>query len=393
MTVFLSVGSNYKYFQAWRHLLAIGTKNDREKLRKFLIERYNGNQALLFSKGRGALSAGVKLATGGSGMVAVTSMTCYVVIEAIKEAGCEPLYVDIDEKTLQFDAQKLNSAVAGKDVRAVIIQNTLGIPVDIDKVLAVAKKHNLAIIEDLAHSVGGRYKDGREIGSVGDFTMLSFGRDKMIDTINGGALVMRTRDVKKIVEPPLDKVSIKQQLRDKIYPLMAWHARLLFRSGIGKYILGFAYKFGLAIRSADGGTNPGETLPSWQAKLALIQLEKIDENVLSRLNNQEKYTRDLSDFGVKASSNGVRFPLLVENRDEVIAKLKEQFIFVEDVWYEVPISPARLYGEVNFPEKDYPNATTTSRHVVNLPTHQLVKDEQIEKIIEIINGEARPWNL
>lgn len=389
--LFLSVGSNYTFRQAWRHFWVIGRRSDSEALQTELIQRYDGQKALLFSKGRAALSEAVRLATGGSGEVAVTSMTCFVVIEAIKAAGCQPLYIDINPRSLQFDAKTLKNTIEGRDVRAVIIQNMLGIPVDIDEMLQVAKQANTAVIEDLAHAVGGHYADGREIGTIGDYTMLSFGRDKMIDTINGGALIVRTSDVGAAIKPPIETVALFQQFRDRLYPSLAWKVRLLFPSGLGKYLLAVAYKLKLAIRSADGGTHPSLKLPHWQARLALEQLRGIKEKVEKRQENQTLYLEALSKFSPDISSNGVRLPLVVKNRDAVVTKLKEKGYFVEDIWYDVPVSPARLYGLVNFPEVDYPFATKMTQHILNLPTHQLVTHEDIQQISEIVLEEAEEW--
>ncbi len=389
--IFLSIGPNYTWAQAWRHMWTRGNKADASKLQSLLTKKYDAQKALLFSQGRGALAEAVRLATGGEGKVAVTSMTCFVVIEAIRTAGCEPLYVDVDRHTLQFNADNLRRAIKSEDVRAVIVQNMLGIPVEIDEIMKVAHEHDMAVIEDLAHAVGGQYADGREIGTVGDYTMLSFGRDKMIDTINGGALVIRTTDVKNVVQPPLEEVPTIQQLRDRIYPLFACSVRGLFASGLGKCIHWFAYKTKIAVRSADDGTHPERTLPYWQAKLAHEQLKTIDKKVTMRLKNQDIYQKELTDFSVAASSNGVRWPLLVENRSEVLAKLKQAGVYAEDVWYEVPVSPARLYKTVHFPEETCPVAVQTTKHILNLPTHQLVGAEDITKICAIIKKEAKIW--
>lgn len=391
--LFLSLGSNYNFRQAWRHLWIRGCKEDSEKLQTVLTERYQGQKTLLFSQGRGALSAAIRLATGGEGLVAVNATTCFVVIEAIKTAGCQPLYIDIEPQTLHFNAKKLQAAVKNKPVKAVIIQNTLGIPVEIEVILQVARQAKMAVIEDLAHAVGGHYADGREIGTVGDYTMLSFGRDKMLDTINGGALVIRTEAVERVIQPPVESVDWRQGLRDRLYPMIAWKARLFYPLGLGKVILALAYKLKLARRSADGGTQPTKRLPDWQVRLALEQVTDIDQNVADRLAKQAKYLQKLAKFSPEISSNAVRLPLLVDNQAAVFAALKAAGCHFEDVWYEVPISPKRLYDQVDFSEQDCPVATAVAQRTVNLPTHQLVTDADIAQICQIIETKARIWKL
>lgn len=390
--LFLSLGSNYTFRQGLRHMFTIGRKGDAGELQKVLTGCYQGQKTLLFSKGRGALAAAVRLATGGEGAVVVTSLTCYSVIDAVRVAGCEVVYADISPETLNVTEQTLSEAMKGRNIKAVIVQNTLGIAMDIDMVLRLAREADAAVIEDVAHAVGGRYDDGREIGTVGDYTMLSFGRDKLLDTINGGALVIRTDRTTRAIEPPLRYPGLLQQMRDRLYPAIGWWARTLFPLGLGKYVLAVAYKTKLARRSADGAADMTLRLPHWQAKLALKQMRRLDEAVESRRKNQQQYLAELKRFSPKESSNAVRTPLLLENRDEVVAALKTAGYFTEDIWYDVPVSPQRLYHMVEFPEADFPAVTEISARTINLPTHQLVTSEDIRKINEIITRKGRAWN-
>lgn len=389
--IFLSTGSNYNLKQAWRHLTVWGGRRDSDDLQTTLTERYKGRKTLLYARGRGALAAAIRLATGGKGNVAVTSLTCYAVVEAIETAGCQPVFIDVNPLTLHFDARKLADTMKHKEISAVIVQNTLGIPVDIDAIMKVTRHFNVPVIEDLAHAVGGRYANGQEIGTVGDFTMLSFGRDKMLDTINGGALVIRTDKIKATVVPPLGSVGVLGQLRDRIYPIIGVAARNLWRAGLGRYILAAAYKLKLAVRSADGGTMRDVRLPYWQAKLALQQLEQIDQMAKDRLAIHNQYRQELASFCTNPSSNAIRFPILVNNRQHVTKCLRDEGIFVEDPWYDVPVIPERLYDKSGFSEDECPVATDIANHLMNLPTHQAVREGDVAKIISIMKNEAQPW--
>lgn len=390
--LFLSRGSNYTMQQAWRHMLTRGQPADSQALQAALTERYGGSSTVLFARGRGALSEAVRLATGGSGYVAVTALTCYVVVEAIRTAGCQPLFIDVDRQTWQFSADQLAVRLRQQPVKAVIVQNTLGIATDITAIERLAEQEGFAIIEDLAHAVGGRYADGREMGTVGDYTMVSFGRDKLLDTINGGALILRTDQSSTPVRPANKQVAWTQQLRDRLYPVLACLVRGLMPIGLGKYLLAVMYRTGLAVRSADGGTQADVQLPHWQAALALQQLQQLDSNVARRLDKQQQYLQHLAAYSPQHSSNAVRLPLMVENRDQVVKQLKQSGYWVEDMWYEVPVSPARLYQAVDFPEADCPVAVALAARTINLPTHQLVHTTAIRTICQIVQREALPWN-
>ena len=391
--LFQSVGSQYTWKQALAHLFAIGGRRDRYNLEMALARRYKGH-VTLFARGRTALAEAVWVATGGNGKVAVNAFTCYSVIEAVEKAGCTPVYVDIALNTLHYGGEQLQQVMQQEDIKAVIVQNTLGMPADITGIESVARRQGIPIIEDLAHAAGMRYTDGREVGTVGDYTMLSFGRDKLLDTINGGALVTRVPGKIASVRQPHSAPRFIDQLRDRIYPIMAVAVRGTHGIGLGKYILAVAYKLKLAIRSADGPLDRTRKLPAWQAKRALWRFEQLDSDLERRRQLVQLYRKALGGgatilpFALKAGSAPVRVPLISTERDAIIARLKQHGFFFEDIWYDKPVSPARLYGKVQFNEVAYPNAVIAAGSVYNVPTHQFVTAQHVQQIAAIITGNA-----
>lgn len=389
--LFQSIGAHYTFGSALRHLLTIGGKHSAEQLKATLYQQYGG-EAVLYHKGRAALAEAVRLATGGSGKVAVTALTCYSVPQAVWAAGCEVVYVDINEHDVQFGARELEKALKkDADITAVVVQNTLGIPADIAAIEEVAAKHRVVIIEDLAHSAGATYADGRTVGTVGDLTMLSFGRDKALDVVNGGALIIR--EPTYLPAPtPNEKPGFVSQFRDRIYPLLGWLSRSLYDIGLGKYILAGAYRLGLATRSADGPVRVSETMPAWQAKLTLERLEQLPARVEHRRAIADKITTAINQPTIKgAQADGaslVRVPFLVDNREELLLKLTAAGIHVSDIWYDVPVSPERYYHKAQFDEAVCPVATSVAARLMNLPTHENVTDRAIAAAARIINQEA-----
>ncbi|MDO4611808.1 MAG: aminotransferase class I/II-fold pyridoxal phosphate-dependent enzyme, partial [Candidatus Saccharibacteria bacterium] len=191
---FLGSGANYK--KAFRRIFSYGNANDRAKLEKALSERYDG-EAILTKNGRSALSLALKCYFKPGEKVIVNGFTCFAVIEAILAAELKPIYADISAKDLNFTIKNLEDCLSRtKGARGVIIQNTFGNPVKIKEIEKFAKKNELILIEDLAHAAGVVYPDGREAGTVGAATILSFGKEKAIDTISGGAIILR--DFEKI---------------------------------------------------------------------------------------------------------------------------------------------------------------------------------------------------
>lgn len=392
--LFQASGTRYSLAGALRHLFLVGRSRDSQQLEQLLALRYDGHEVFLYHKGRSALAEAVRLATGGGGAVVVNGLTCYSLVQAVEAGGAEVVYADIDESSLNFSAKTLEGLVEkNRQIKAVIVQNMLGIPADITGIELVAKRYNLTIIEDLAHSAGANYTDGREVGTVGDLTMLSFGKDKAIDSVNGGALVVRSQRFKGLVETPGDKVALKDQVRDRLYPILAWRTRFLHRFSFGKHLISSPIRLNLSVRSADGAVKTDITLPSWQAKIALKQLAVLDETVSSRRLIAQKY---LSELGGKAPKEAtrqgaslIRLPLIVKNPQSIIDQLAEHKIFLAGTWYDVPVSPIRFYQLARFPEKDCPVATRVAKQLINLPTHSKVNDQHVEAILRVIREVER----
>lgn len=390
--IFQSVGSQHDLVDSLKHLVSLGGEATRTRLTRHLSRHYQG-EAAVFTKGRNALSEAVRIATGGKGKVAISGFTCYVVVQAVREAGCDVVYLDIEKSDLNFSAASLEEAIKDDaEIRAVIVQNTLGIPCDIAAIERVTDQHNLYLIEDLAHCVGATYDDGREVGKVGDMTMLSFGRDKLLDTVSGGALIVRNPELRVQLRQPYADALWRDQLRDRVYPILMWLVRVSYGVGIGRYIMAGASMIGLITRSGDGKIDRESVMPGWQAARVLDRLHYAKNDRRRRLELTRTYQRAFGDdfllVGVDDNAAPVRLGLMVKNRARIIAKLREAGMMLEDIWYDSPVGPKKLYPKAGFPEDKCPNAVAVSHEIINLPTHRYVTDEVVKQIAEIIKREA-----
>lgn len=388
--IFQALAGRYGAADIWRHLIARGTAQDQALLRSQLAQRYGVDQqhVVLYRKGRAALAEAIRLVTGGSGEVAISGLTCYSVVQAVEAAGCQPVYVDIREADLQFGAGELERALAlHPNISAVVIQNMLGIPADITALEAVVTTHGLKVIEDLAHSAGAHYADGREVGMIGDVTMLSFGKDKALDVVNGGVLIVRRGETP---EAPQALPSFVDQLRDRLYPLIAATARCLYPLGVGRYVMSAAIRLKLVVRSADGEVDIHQSMPGWQARLAQRQVLELDQAVAARRAKLQLYAELLRDAMPSAAeqpgTSSARVPLLVDTPHDIIRALSHRGIHVEDVWYDVPVSPQRFFDRVVYPDVECPMAVQLSARLVNLPTHQQISAEDVARIAGIVRS-------
>ncbi len=395
MSIFNSLGSNYSLVSALKHLFTRGECKDYMKLEGYLDGRYDGS-AYLFYKGREALRQAL-LATGlkkGS-EVAINGFTCFVVDEAVTEAGFKSVYLDIDENQLHFTAETLRTAVKkNPKIKVVIIQNTLGYPCDIVGIEDVCKKSKLILIEDLAHSFGLIYPDGREAGTVGDMTMLSFGRDKVIDAVSGGALVIKGKVNSKWranLAEGRHQPKLKDRLLDRIYPLLTWKVRTFYSLGIGKALQVAFKSIGLMPRAVaetlDGFTN----LPSSNAKEINRLIAQHDRRQEHRVQIADIYRKIIPKSSIPAVAKKqigkpaeLRFPVLTKDRDELLIYLRASGVHIHDIWYDSPIAPPRYIDQTDYSSGLCKNSEATTGQLMNLPTHRNISVDQATKLAERI---------
>ena len=391
-SVFNSLGSNYSLAFALRSLIQTGGSSKSTSLTKYLESRYHG-QAHLFYKGREAIQAALMLAKLGKGSkVLITGYTCYAVYRAVVDAGCEPVFVDLAPGSINFDSDTiLTSLKKHKNVRALIMQNTLGFASDIESIKKISDDNKLVLIEDLAHCIGMKYSDGSEAGTVGDYVALSFSQDKVVDGISGGALIVRTKngnDFDKTIT--YTKLPATQQLRDRIYPALTVKIRFLYNLKIGKLIHVFAKKLHLLSRPVDGVFGEYRQLPGWYAALIHRQFLLLDKSQAHRSQICEIYSNTITktvQAGDKVkNSPHLRFPILIpKNRNDFIVSLKKKNIHISDIWYESPIAPLRYLGQTNYQQNECPVSEKMAEQMINLPTHTGISIKTAKIIAQEVN--------
>ncbi len=134
--------------------------------------------------------------------VIIPSFSFIATANAVAHCGASPVFIDIDQRTYNISPEKIEEYLAGvskkknKKVKAIMPVHQLGMPADMDYIIAIAKKHSLHIIEDAACALGSEYK-GRKVGNIGEIGCFSFHPRKIITTGEGG---MITTNDKRIAE-------------------------------------------------------------------------------------------------------------------------------------------------------------------------------------------------
>lgn len=140
-----------------------------------------------------ALQIAIKSLDISEGEIITTPFSYVATTSAILWQGCEPIFVDIDPRTLCIDSKKIEKAITAR-TKAIMPVHVFGNACDIEEIEIIAKKHNLKVIYDGAHAFGVRYKNKSLLG-YGDISTCSFHSTKLFHTIEGGCVVSSEKSV------------------------------------------------------------------------------------------------------------------------------------------------------------------------------------------------------
>ena len=370
-------------------------------LEQWFRQYFDVSYAVSFTSGRGAMVAILRsLGVGKEDEVLLQSFTCVAVPNAIIATGAMPIYVDIVD-SLTIDTEDLQKKIS-KKTKAIIVQYTFGIPADIKEIVRIGKKYNIAVIEDCADVVGGVYEN-KKLGSFGDAAFFSFGRDKACSSVFGGVAITNNKML---------GLAIRQFQKQQDYPSFFWVMQQLFHpiafffilplynfASLGKVLLVVLQKFHLLSLPVLQEEKEGKSLsvfikklPNALSCLALFQLKRINEFNQKREVVVEMYLRELRNstykIPYKKSFPLLRFPLLVEKRDELIAILKKNGVYIGK-WYAEIIDPKGVdYKKIFYQRGSCPNAEYIATKIINLPTYPTMTGEDVQKIIPLIKKYA-----
>ncbi len=363
----------------------------------------NHQPVVMTSSGRAALHCLLRAYGIGRGDEVMTqAFTCLAVPASVRQAGAAPVYADTVPRTYNLDPVDVRRKVTGR-TRAIIVQHTFGIPGPVDELRRIASRNNLLLLEDCAHGLGAAYK-GRKVGTLGDAAFFSFGRDKTLSCVFGGAVSSADGKViaeaKRIEEgkssPPL--IWTKQQL---LHPLLLKAVLpLYFKAGTGKALLVAWQKLGFLSKAVEPREKKGEparhldyAFPGGLAYLLSNQLEKLDRYTARRRRAARTYLDALAGrttalpapLGNTAPA-WLRFPLLVKDPRRLHQAARQQQILLGD-WYDSAVAPVDSdQKSLGYRTGSCPRAEEASRHVVNLPTYPRLTDEQLRRVISLVSS-------
>lgn len=377
-----------------------------QKVVDFLSQYLGVSHVYTIDSGRSALYVSLKaLGIKAGDDVIVQSYTCAVVVNAITWLEARPIFVDV-APDLNMDIADLEKKITSK-TKAIIIQHTFGKPADIDAIMAIANNKGIAVIEDAAHALGATYK-GSPVGTRADIGMFSFGSDKIVSCVRGGALVTNNaqyaQEIEKILADirPLPLFVLWQHLMH--YPLFAFGKRF-YGVYIGKIVLYLARRLKIMNEIISSAEKVGKrvsyipaALPNALAHIALMQLTDLDENIAHRQELARIYSIALSKNQLKEhlthpqpiskssyayTAAYVRYPLLCHKNLLVIDRAKKQGIILGD-WYLCPIAPCDcVLPDAFYTIGSCPHAEAYAEKSLNLPTSRHITPQDAKRICKL----------
>ncbi len=336
-----------------RWLTNMGEKHNelQDRLNSYLAVKNTS----LFTNGHLALEA-VLAAMKLCGEVITTPFTFASTTQAIVRNGLTPVFCDVKEDDYTIDADKIEELITDKTC-AILPVHVYGNVCDIEKIEAIAKKHNLKVIYDAAHAFGVKVGK-RGIGDFGDASMFSFHATKVFNTIEGGCVTYSDDNLTK-------QLRIQKNFgmeNAESYPEIAGNAKM----------------------------------NEFQAAMGICNLRHIDTEIEKRKAVVHRYIERLGTIdGIKIwkEQNGIThnyayFPVVFskeifgKNRDEVAESLLKEGIFARKYFYPLTNEFECYMGK--FELNQTPIAKEAAQNVLTLPLYADLKTEDVDRICDII---------
>ncbi len=373
-----------------------------ERLRSAIAHDINGDVSMFASGREGLLALLRAMQIGPGDEVIIQAYTCVVVPNAIQAAGAVPVYADIQSDTLNIEPESIEALITPR-TKAIICQHTFGIPPALSELASISKRTGIPLIEDCAHVIPDA--DGPSgVARTGEYVIISFGRDKAVSGVSGGAVVSRNPATSARLREEeaqardLPLIGIKRYL---LYPLLYAVARPVYGMGIGKVFLWFCAKLTLlpsivTPQEKRGCQSPViHRLPNALAALTLDQWQKRSTINAHRRMLVRTYVTELTARGVPLIEGACiglplqKFPLFIANAEAVRQRLKKQNIHLHDGWTGCVVCPANVdRSATHYKDGSDPKAEEACMQILSLPTHPGTTMDDAMRLVDLISTHA-----
>jgi dTDP-4-amino-4,6-dideoxygalactose transaminase len=292
--------------------------------------------------------------------VITTAMTFCATVNAVTNAGGVPVLADVDARTQNIDPAAVEAAITER-TKAILIVHFAGRPCDMERIMKVAAKHSLVVIEDCAHAVETTFQ-GRRAGTFGEFGCFSFYATKNLTTGEGGMVLARSeKDAQRI-----KRLALHGMTAD------AWR-----RFGDDGYRHYYVNDRGFKCNMMD-----------LQAAIGIHQLARVENNWIKRLAVWNKYEELLAETPVTRPAafepetrHGLHlYTIQVDDRDRVLDLMTKDGIGLGVHYLAIPEHPffSETYG---WQPEAFPHATAFGRRTLSLPLSPHLTDGEVERVV------------
>jgi dTDP-4-amino-4,6-dideoxygalactose transaminase len=318
-----------------------------------------GRPVRTLNSGTAALEIGLRLAGVAAGDEVITVPLSWVATSnVVLELGARPVFVDVDPATRNIDLDRIEPAITGK-TKAILPVYLSGLPVDLDRLYAIANKHKLRVVEDAAQAFGSKWK-GTPVGARGDLIAFSFHANKNVTTGEGGAIVL-PRDA---------DIALAEKLRLQ-------GVRRFGEDGMDVDVVGG--KFNLTDIAACIGLGQLRQLQAFTQKR-----RELARHYFDLLGGGTGCELPAADF---ENSNWHMFQVVLPARiarGDFIARMREHGIGI-GVHYPA-IHLFSLYRSLGFREGQFPNAERIGRSIVTLPLFPEMEKADVKRACDAMKA-------
>jgi len=318
--------------------------------------------------------------------VIIPTMTFTATGEVVCYFGAKPILVDVEKDTHNIDVLKIEKAVTSK-TKAIIPVHYAGQPCDMDEIKKIAKKNNLFVIEDAAHSLPAWYKSDKvnrreneksKIGTIGDMTCFSFYATKTLATGEGGMVTTENDEWAEKIKI-LRLHGISKDAWKRYSDQGSWYYE----------VIDAGYKYNMT---------------DIQAALGLAQLRKVEWMWGKRNKIAEKYTAGFRDSEIIIPPHvkpdrisawhlyviKLNLEALKIDRTNFIEELKTRGIGTSV--HFIPLHKHPFYKKTfGYNSKDFPNSEWIYERIISLPIYPGMSDEEVEYVIEGLNDVCKKF--
>jgi len=298
--------------------------------------------------------------------VIAPSYTFVSTINAFVLRGAKPVFCDVEKETMNIDASKIEELITPK-TKAIYPVHYAGVICDMDKINAIAKKHNLFVIEDAAQAVGSCYKGQYAAGTMGDIGCYSFHETKNYAMGEGGAIIVKDKELFKKAEIIREKGTDRSQF---------------IRGEVDKYTW----------KAVGSSFLPSDVLSA----MLLAQMERFEEIMDARMKVWNTYYEGFAELEkagklvrptvpAYSTHNAHMFYMILPTkkvRDEMITKLRERGI--QSVFHYIPLHTSPFGQQIHGEKRSLPVTEAYSERLLRLPLFAGLSEQEVSYVISSV---------